>query len=305
MSMGMMVGTTSGPLLGGIIYEAGGYHSVFGSVFVLIAIDTVLRLAMIERKHAGPWLDAPDDGSAEPLLCSPTQEDTPSYGATGITSNEETGEEHTSKPQRAAIIVLLSIPKILLGLWSYFIVSIAFTSFDSSLPLFVRDTFGWHQLGQGLIFLPISITQVFDPIVGSICDKFPKSRRYIVSIAFIGAAAAFFSLRIVTHDSFAQKVWLCGLLLLLGLSLSFVISPILLSIDEALEDKEKESPGSFGKGGAVALAYGLVNSAFAAGALMGPFVGGYVRSIAGWDTMTFVLGTINVVTGVAMWVLTR
>lgn len=318
MSTGMMIGTTAGPLLGGIIYQVGGYHSVFAAVFALIALDVILRLVLIERKHAVQWLDtreassedpSPDPTSTEPLLKTSVQQTSCDYGATegpstsndGPVSDPENTGEGTAKPQQATIISLLTHPHIALGLWAYFITSIALTSFDSVLPLFVRDTFDWHQLGQGLIFLPISVSQIFDPAVGAICDKFPKARHYIAACAFGGAAVFLASIQIVTHDSLAQKVWLCALLGLLGLCISFAISPILLIIDDTLEAMEKESPDRFSKGGAVAQAYGLVSSAFAAGALIGPVFAGFVRHFAGWGAMTWCLGIVNAITGVMIW----
>lgn len=319
MSTGMMIGTTAGPLLGGIIYQVGGYHSVFAAVFALIAIDVVLRITLIERKHAVQWLDtpaatsedpSPDPMSTEPLLKPSAQHASCEYGATERLSSSsdhpasdpEDISERMVGPQQPAMVSLLTHPQIALGLWAYFITSIALTSFDSVLPLFVRDTFGWHQLGQGLIFLPISAAQILDPAVGAICDNFPMARRYIAACAFCCAGIVLASIQIVTHDSFAQKVWLCGLLTLLGLCVSFAISPILLIIDDTLEAMEKESPGKFSKGGAVAQAYGLVSSAFAAGALVGPIFAGFIRHFAGWGTMTLSLGIINAITGVIIWV---
>lgn len=52
------------------------------------------------------------------------------------------------------------------------------------------------------------------------------------------------------------------------------MSPILLNINDAVDEMEKEEPGIFEKGGAIAQAYGLVNAAFAAGTMVGPFLGG-------------------------------
>lgn len=309
MSMGMMVGTTSGPLLGGIIYEGGGYHSVFAAAFVLILIDTILRFVMLEKKDVLQKLahakDVTEDILASaPLLGSPTSPSVPSYGMAADTTARgaqvaENGGKSLPEPS-SPILTLLSMPQIRICLWAYCIISMSLTSFDSALPLFVRDTFSWSQLGQGLIFLPLSVTQVIDPIAGMICDKYPKGRRYIAAMAFSGAGTAFLSLRIVTHDSLAQKIWLSVLLVALGLCMSFAVSPILVSIDEILIRTEEERQGAFGKGGAVALAYGLVNAAFATGALLGPFFGGYIRSVAGWGTMTIILAAFNLFTGVVM-----
>jgi Arabinose efflux permease len=55
-SMAISVGTLAGPLLGGVVYENGGYYAVFGLAFAFIALDIILRLLLIERRHAIKWL---------------------------------------------------------------------------------------------------------------------------------------------------------------------------------------------------------------------------------------------------------
>ncbi|RDW78928.1 MFS transporter [Aspergillus mulundensis] len=297
MSMGTMAGTTAGPLLGGIIYQLGGYHAVFGAVIALIAVDAILRLAMVEKRETGTHKDRSGDDEQRQARAEASDSDPLLRGAGSSSSNYgalrspavDDGEDFDPPPQRAAMLVLLSTPKILLSLWAYLAVSMTFTSLDS--------------VGQGLVFLPLSITQIIDPLVGRICDKYPRARRGIASAAFLCAAGACNALRIVTHDSSAQKVALCVLLAALGVSLSFAVSPILLSIDETLDAIEQKDPGSLGAGGAVAQAYGLVNCAFAGGALVGPMLGGLVRSMAGWGTLGGVVGLIHAVTAVGLWVL--
>lgn len=59
------------------------------------------------------------------------------------------------------------------------------------------------------------------------------------------------------------------------------MSPILLNINDVVDEMEKEEPGIFEKGGAIAQAHGLVNAAFAAGTMVGPFLGGFIRHAAG------------------------
>lgn len=55
-SMSLSIGTVAGPLLGGVLYEDGGYYSVFGLAFGLIGVDIFLRLVLIEKRYAAPWI---------------------------------------------------------------------------------------------------------------------------------------------------------------------------------------------------------------------------------------------------------
>jgi MFS family permease len=97
-------------------------------------------------------------------------------------------------------------------------------------------------------------------------------------------------LRFVTHDSQGQKVLFCALLSLIGVALTLAMPPLMAEITYVVEAKERESPGRFGKTGAYAQAYGLFVTALAAGTLIGPVWAGYVRTAAGWGTMSWSLG---------------
>jgi MFS family permease len=181
---------------------------------------------------------------------------------------------------------------MLVTLWAYFIVAAALTSLDSVLPLFVQDTFGWKQTAQGLIFIPVSVPHLLDPFFGYINDKFPQARRFVVGGALLITVPLFVLLRLVATNSMSQKVVLCVLLALIGLCLAFLIPPLFVEASYVVQEKEAESPGVFGKGGAMALAYGILNSAFAAGSMVGPFLAGFIRESAGWGTMSWVIGML-------------
>lgn len=300
-SMALSMGTVAGPLLGGVLYQHGGYYSVFGLAFGLIGIDIFLRVVLIEQKHAIKWL-APE---MRPL--SPVREkgkegaainaSVPATDAESIDNQEKEKLKRSQHPLRQ-IAALLGTPRLAIALWGYFIVSLVLTSFDSVLPIFVENTFGWQQTGQGLIFFAIMLPHLVDPITGMIIDQYPKSPRYIVSSAFLCAVPVSVLLRVVTNDSLHDKVVLCALLALLGLCIAVSMTPLAAEVFYAVNEKETESPDSFGRGGAMALAFGLTNMSFAAGNLIGPFFAGYIRQSAGWGTMGWAMGLIAGVSSV-------
>lgn len=301
-SMSISIGTLGGPLLGGVLYQHGGYYSVFGLAFGLIGIDILLRLVLIEKKHAVRWL------TQEKETLSPEQ-DGESKTTTGtesdpstITNNTpseipENTPTETQNPLRQAITLLKS-PRLVVSLWGYFIVSLVLASFDSVLPIFVQDTFGWEQTAQGLIFIPMMIPHLTDPITGYIIDKYPGSPRFLAAGAFICAVPVAVLLRLVSENTMHHKVILCALLALLGLCMAVAMPPLVTEVFHAVKEKEDESPDSFGRGGAMALAFGLSNMGFAAGSLIGPFFAGFIRQDAGWGTMGWAMGLITGVSAV-------
>ncbi|PLN83907.1 MFS general substrate transporter [Aspergillus taichungensis] len=326
--MGMTMGLMGGPLLGGVIYEHGGYYAVFGLAFAIVGLDIVLRIVMIEKKHAVKWTSRPsheewlemrppsaetDTFSRRSLSKAPrehvsrpftaatamTADTVNSVGAQSTFSKPILGGENTStepEPRKKpffAIYTLLSSDRILVCIWTYFILSVVLTSLDSVLPLYVSETFHWGQTGQGLIFIPVTVPHLVDPIVGYINDKYGWLRRYMAAGFLFATVPVIVLFRLVTHNSAGQKVLMCALLALLGLCIAVVFPLVMVEVSYVVQEKEDQTPDIFGKGGAMALAYGILNSAFAAGTIVGPFFAGYIRQAAGWSTMAWALSVLS------------
>ncbi|CAI7634231.1 unnamed protein product [Penicillium glandicola] len=281
-SMAISVGTLAGPLLGGVVYENGGYYAVFGLAFAFIALDVILRLLLIERRHAIKWL-APEMTplSVNGHQCTEKKSGETLESPVSPTNGSERRESQpSSPPSRGAlrrVAVLLSSPRLVVSVWGYFILAIVLTSFDSVLPLFVQETFGWQQSGQGLIFISL---------------MYPKSCRYITAGAFLASVPVMVLLRFVTHNSMQQKILLCALLACVGLCFAVAMPPLVTEVFFAVKEKEDKTPDIFGRGGAMALAFGLSNMGFATGSLVGPFFAGFIRQEAGWGAMGWALGLI-------------
>lgn len=280
LSMAASVGTLTGPLLGGVLYEKCGYYSVFGLAFGLIGLDILLRFLLIERKDAVKWL-APE---TRPLVSAQSE----AYASTDL----------PSKGVLERMSFLVSSSRLLVALWGNFVVALFLSSFDSVLPLFVQGAFQWQQSGQGLIFIPLIAAHVFDPVTGYIIDRFPRSARYITGGAFFVLAPLLVLLKLVTDNSLHDKIVLCALLSGIGLCLSVTLPPLDVEIFNIVEEKEKRRPGAFGAGGATALAFGLTNMGFSAGNLVGPFFAGFIRQGAGWGTMSWALGFVAALSGI-------
>ncbi|KAJ6127387.1 hypothetical protein N7523_002999 [Penicillium sp. IBT 18751x] len=280
LSMASSVGTLTGPLLGGVLYEKCGYYSVFGLTFGLIGLDVLLRFILIERKDAIKWLEP----EMRPLVSAQIEPgdltDSPLHGVL-----ERMG-------------FLLSSSRLMAALWGNFVVALFLSSFDSVLPLFVQGVFQWQQSGQGLIFIPLIVPHVFDPVTGYIIDRFPRSARFITAGAFFMIAPLLVLLQLVTDNSMHDKIVLCALLGGIGLCLSVTLPPLDVEIFNIVEEKEKQRPGAFGAGGATALAFGLTNMGFSAGNLIGPFFAGFIRQEAGWGPMSWALGLMAVVSAI-------
>lgn len=272
MSMTANLGMVAGPLLGGVLYQEGGYYAVFSLAFGLIGVDVLFRLALIEKKHAIRWQEVAVEVE---------------------TAQEE--QRHPGPPSRSAsgrVVFLLKSFRLIVALWGNVIVALVWTSFDSVLPLFVQETFGWQQTGQGLIFLTLLTPHFLAPLAGAVVDKFPRSSRYMTGVSFLIFLPAAVLLRFVTENSMEHKVLLCALLTIIGLCVAVSLPALDVEVFNSVEAKEAEDPQAFGSGGVMALAFGLTNLGFATGSLIGPFFAGYIRQQAGWATMSWALGLV-------------
>lgn len=201
---------------------------------------------------------------------------------------------------RGRLLTLLKSRRLAVALFAYFIQATCVMCFDSVLPLFVQDTFGWGQSGQGLIFIPLSVPHIGDPLTGFIVDRWPRSRIWLAAGAFLAAVPLLTCMRFVTENTLGDKVVLCALLALIGIMGGILEPPLMVEITYIIEQKEAEFPHVFGKGGGLALGYGIMNAAWAAGSLIGPIYGGFIRDNAGWNTMSWALGLLMGAPGVLL-----
>ncbi|KAK1996950.1 MFS general substrate transporter [Colletotrichum falcatum] len=285
--MSMSAGVLSSPMLGGLIYSVGGYYSVFAMCFGLIAVDTAMRLAAIDTRTARALF-----GEAETAGIALYDERHVDGDQTADPAAQRGKANHNP-----AFLALLRSPRLLAALWGTLVYGIITTSFDSTLPLLVSETFGWTSVGAGLVFLPLACPSLLGPLVGAACDRW--GARLLSSIGFLVATPFLICLRFVHSDNLSQKVILCALLTGVGIAMALVIGPLMAEITWAVEEVLPSSAQN-----SYAQAYGLYNMAFSGGALLGPIIGGMIRDAAGWGTVGWVLGLVTFATFItqAVWI---
>ena len=162
--------TLLAPLLGGIVYEKAGYYQVFGMTFGMIAFGLALRLLLIEKKAAKKWLP---QVSEVPLRDPPRVG--PNSPANLLTEERASPEprqlERAQPPQhsfgtKSPILILLKSRRMQTAFFGNMIVGMVFTAFDTTLPLFVSETWNWNSIGGGIIFLAPLAPSFLSPLYG-------------------------------------------------------------------------------------------------------------------------------------------
>lgn len=168
-------GSLSGPAVAGILLKLIGYWGTWGFVLLVILLDIVMRLVMIEnpkKKRTSPTQSARRDRPEQP-----TAED-------ALLSGTSTSQRRSSFSALAFYRIILSQPRVIVGLLSYTTYSSLAASYNTTIPMHVRSAFGWGSLSTGLIFAALQAPNILlGPLCGWLRDK--MGTRLPTSLGFI------------------------------------------------------------------------------------------------------------------------
>lgn len=200
--------------------------------------------------------------------------------------------KEVSRTARHPMLTLLTTPRMLAAILSDFMQSVVLTGLETILPLRIKVLFNYNSKQVALVFLVLTIPSFAAPAVGLLSDA--VGAKPVISLGFIGLAPLLVLLRLVDHndDRGAQVALLCSLLLLIGVALNLISTPAFTEAMYVVDDKEVARPGVFGRKGAYAQAFALMTIAYAAGSLVGPFVGGLMAERIGWNGLTLASGVL-------------
>ncbi|KAL4813258.1 major facilitator superfamily domain-containing protein [Aspergillus spinulosporus] len=324
-STAMTVGTVIGPFIGGVLLSKAGYHTVFGLAIALIFVDITLRLMMIERKNATKWVDDSnpesecESGAETERLMSPAtaaqlasaydsiprvNEHPRDSESQSLHSNSKSVAEGSTstKSSMPGILRMMCSVTLLIILQATLVEAMAWASFDSVLPLYVRSTFSMTPLEIGLCFIPLFMPSFLSALIGSAVDK--HGSRPVAILGFLIDVPAFFLLRLVSSNTLRDEIILYFLLFFAGLAAALKTVSLMVEVSRNIEAKERLCPGIFGDKGGTAQAYGLFNAAWSGGQVAGPLVAGWLVDSWGWGVMVSVFGGISAVTAVGLLVTT-
>lgn len=307
-ALALNLGSAAGPILGGVVYDHGGYYAVFGMAFGVLGVDVILRILLIEKTEAAKWIQP--EAAEEAVVHNVAPID---IGVDRLQLHD--GELHAEETHGVVCkhphwwqrlpptLRLLGSQRILITILGSFVMALLLAAFETVLPLYVETEFHFSATGAGLIFIPLVLPSLFDPLIGHVCDKHPHLGRYIAAAGFLFAVPPLVLLRLVRHGGTRQIVLLCALLALVGLCVAVTAPPLMIEINLGVAAVEKRNPGLFGRNGAVAQGYGLFICAFAAGTLVGPLLAGFVKENHSWGAMAWVLGLVSGVTAlpIGLW----
>jgi MFS family permease len=140
-SLGLCLGNTSGPLIGGVVYQRAGHYATFAVALAVIAVDVVLRCLLRE-----PVSQVASTSSGTQVRQDSPHQLTESYAeggeSSGITevppsqpSDQQSGLEHRLEnkfpPGTFNMLKLLRYPDMLCSLWCVFLITVVLTGLEA------------------------------------------------------------------------------------------------------------------------------------------------------------------------------
>ncbi|KAJ5123314.1 MFS transporter [Penicillium atrosanguineum] len=309
------IGTVSGPMLGGVLLGWVGYWAAWSVPMGLLFLDMIARLIIVQperhshdsdssfhdAKHSKPSHVAPSDSHPDvegvhtetsPLL-------PPSALVTKVGSDTET-EVGIDKASVAETHNFYAVFLQDISIWTSILNTIVQAAiraaFNTTLPIYLRDTFNWGPSSVGITFFALQVPIVFlSPILGWTRDRvgvrYPTTAGWVLLCPLlcclgIPGSGTFWASGNQRIEEAAFIICICGI----GLVLPFVQGAGALHMRNVVGKMENETPNIFGPHGGRARCFALLSVSFNTGLTLGPAVAGWLFGNVGYCYMNIVLG---------------
>ncbi|GAB1197571.1 hypothetical protein APSETT444_006869 [Aspergillus pseudonomiae] len=290
-SLVVAVGTSGGPMAAGILFEMGGYWLAWSSAFAIIVVDIVLRALMIERPRSQPGTPRGDDEDPEndPLLPN------------NISLVEEKKGWHF-------YTYLFRHRQFVCGAMSYLVFAILISSFDTTIPLHVRDAFDWGSMESGLLFAALQGPGIImSPLCGWLKDRY--GTRYPTAAGFAILTPIMWVLGMPGDDRFpgvnggkTGQIVYAVCVTAVGTFSCLLNGAGTIEATVTVDEIEARHPGIFGPNGGYSRALSVSSMSWTAGAFIGPILSGYLTEQIGYYEMNCVIAVLCALSTVnALW----
>lgn len=181
----VMGGVISGPMVSGLLLQTVGYWGTWMAPCVVLVLDIIARLVMIEDPKS---LSSSSASSSSTTVAANTDEtgqenrallDAPdttttyqTYQSTSTIANGQADNQSDLSTTSAFYRAMLTNKRVVTALLTMITYGTVLASFNATLPLHVRDIFGWDSSTTGMMFFCLQIPCVFvGPLSGWLRDR--------------------------------------------------------------------------------------------------------------------------------------
>ncbi|KAK0113906.1 hypothetical protein ONS95_014149 [Cadophora gregata] len=303
-TMAASVGTSAGTMLAGVLLELIGYWPTWSTAFALLAVDAVLRLLMIEAKRELN-ISSPAPSEAASLLSQESLDENRCtyHTVTNLPTKPSPSYSEKEKSGLSFYLFVLRQRRFLGGITSFISYSMIIASFDTTLPLHVRDAFNWGSLQAGLLFLALQGPGILlGPLAGSLKDKVGTRSPAAVAFFVIGPAILIMGVPGAGEGRWAWQQWFdkgvrgevvftVGMLVV-GCMIPLLSGVGVLELTAAIEEIQNECPQIFGPRGGSSRAISIANMSWIIGIFIGPIISGVLTERFGYFQTNCILGML-------------
>lgn len=167
-SMGMAMsfvtaGMVGGPTVSGVLLQLFGYWAAWSLPLVVLVLDIIARLVMIEPGLGSGETKPSNKSSSAPIS---DNEDAPEE-STALLSDASSGtipddreQENKHDLKHSYYRVMLTNPRVLTSLANVVIVSSLMSGINNTLPVHLREAFGWKSLLISMMFFCLQVPNI-------------------------------------------------------------------------------------------------------------------------------------------------
>ncbi|KAI4221942.1 MAG: hypothetical protein LQ349_007724 [Xanthoria aureola] len=198
---------------------------------------------------------------------------------------QESLSEMPIHPRRSATLELLLMPRMQVCLLGDFMENVIISGLEAVLPLQLKTLLGYNSKDVALVVMMLAIPTFGGPLVGYLGERYGPRR--LISLGFAGLSPLLVTLRIMAQPNFDQVKLLCVLLVMIGVCLNVVLTPLFLEVTNLVDERA----AVVGSRKVYTQAYALMGIACASGSSCGPLLGG-LKDYVGWRSLTLGAGLI-------------
>jgi len=170
-------------------------------------------------------------------------------------------------------------------------------AFDSTIPTFARDAYGFDSLKDGLLFIPLGVADlVVGPLAGWATDRLGV--KPVTTFGFVLLTPVLILLRLPQAGGVKQLVLYGCLIALAGAGSSIISSGSIVESGAVVEKYYTANKEFFGHKEPYAQLYGINAMMFSGGLTLGPLIAGGLKDRIGYGNMNAVLGVVCGITAV-------
>ncbi|PLB52220.1 MFS general substrate transporter [Aspergillus steynii IBT 23096] len=286
-------GFIGGPTIAGILLELVGYWATWSVPMTILILDIVARLLMIESRDVSSKQSPPSTSD------TPESDETTALIPDNNTEATQSDTPPSIAPSRGFYRIVLSDARVLVALANIFFFSFIISGFEATIPLHVRDVFGWGSMGTGLMFFCLQLPSFFLAALGGMLrDR--CGLKYPTALGWALLAPLFWLLGVPGDKRFpwagpetGGKTIFPVTMAVFGTVAMLVRGAGSLQLSLVTKDMQTKDPLIFGPGGGNARAQSILEMAFSLGMMAGPLVTGTLSETVGYYYMTFTLACLS------------